>query len=347
MPPHLKKQHLGTVLIATPETKLVLRIQPSESGDSNEALVNACVFLNIPLELLSEISKSLHPLDLLSLLRTCKFFRNILRDKGFARPIWRVSMHLATKLPPAPDVFPYPRLAVILFETSQCMLCTVSIPASTITDFELRIRSCSRCRQTHTASFVESFAPKVEGYPFYDLIPSTVPSGRIPGSYLVADLKAVKATIADAGFAGTRLEEFVSKRKLEMAELRRFASVCRAWEATTEIERKAKDEITKADRNTYIRRKLLSLGWGDVLAVMKPPNSALDRLPLVNIAQPVTQSVWTEICPKLEEFMARERTEERKRHQEALRKQAAKRMAKGKKALQKLAQQNKKGKTSS
>ncbi|KAF8600133.1 hypothetical protein BDV93DRAFT_448131, partial [Ceratobasidium sp. AG-I] len=75
-------------------------------------------FMNLPVEIFSEIAIYLFPLDLIVLARTNKFFRQILMRRP-AIQIWRSAERNVEDLPPCPKDLCEPQYAALMF-TKNC-----------------------------------------------------------------------------------------------------------------------------------------------------------------------------------------------------------------------------------
>ncbi|KAJ7217723.1 hypothetical protein GGX14DRAFT_438024 [Mycena pura] len=130
-------------------------------------------FVDLPLDVLLEILKLVHPLGLLYLSRTNKSFRNFLLDRSTAQPIWRASLELADEAPPKCPLHTCEvQWTRILFEES----CHACISAFDPIWWEFGARYCSGCRSSevvkrlpkqlmqHNRSGVLRHLPRCEGY---------------------------------------------------------------------------------------------------------------------------------------------------------------------------------------
>ncbi|KAG8794715.1 hypothetical protein FRC12_022230 [Ceratobasidium sp. 428] len=98
---------------------------------------------NVPIDILAEIAVYLHPVDLVYLSRTSKFFRNILMNRASAY-IWRSAGLNVQNLPPCPKDISELQYAALLF-TESCSIC--GDHAFRLMDPILLVRLCPRCHK--------------------------------------------------------------------------------------------------------------------------------------------------------------------------------------------------------
>ncbi|KAK7032735.1 hypothetical protein R3P38DRAFT_769200 [Favolaschia claudopus] len=254
--------------------------------------------VSIPYDIQLEILNCLHPRELLSLGRCCKFTRSFLFCRKDGRSIWKKSLLRITSLPPAPNWLPEPQIAALLFETG-CMGCSEIQSSPFHVDWDLRTRFCRNCRKTLVGSFQAGQAPRVvqgsASVPIYHLIPTKLPPNpHASGNFILSHLNAMKAKLS--GLQASEVEHFVANKKHQMSQCNQYIVQCKGWlEANRDDCMRRSKAILRKERTQYVRDKLLSLGWAAELASLKVGASALDQHPLVNVAEPLTESGTT--CP--------------------------------------------------
>ncbi|KAG8727820.1 hypothetical protein FRC12_022196 [Ceratobasidium sp. 428] len=98
--------------------------------------------MNMPIEVFTEITNYLYPLDLISLSRANKFFRQLLMRRS-AIQTWRYALSNVPDLPPCPKELCEPQYAALVFSRC-CSMCGKQ--ALRPMDPILQVRFCVSCR---------------------------------------------------------------------------------------------------------------------------------------------------------------------------------------------------------
>ncbi|CAE6449379.1 unnamed protein product [Rhizoctonia solani] len=103
------------------------------------------IFMSVPVEVLTEIVSRLLPVNLISLSRCNKFFRNLLMNRT-SKHMWTSAMKNVEGLPPCPTDMSEPYYATLLF-LPDCTICGGNEDCEPY--FRLRLRLCVTCRSNH------------------------------------------------------------------------------------------------------------------------------------------------------------------------------------------------------
>ncbi|KZT74587.1 hypothetical protein DAEQUDRAFT_200444 [Daedalea quercina L-15889] len=104
--------------------------------------------LNMPIDIIQEITRRLHPRDLLHLSWKSKSIHAFFM-KRTAAYTWKLSLATVPGLPPCPDQLIEPAWATLLF-SSYCTGCGTSCTTQPI--WEFRARFCQQCYRTKTVA---------------------------------------------------------------------------------------------------------------------------------------------------------------------------------------------------
>ncbi|KIM71321.1 hypothetical protein PILCRDRAFT_830419 [Piloderma croceum F 1598] len=100
--------------------------------------------MEMPLDVLFEITSQLEPLDILQLSRVSKRFRTIFASKG-SKHIWVAARKNLPGMPDCPHDLSEPQYASLMFEHN-CHAC--GKPRSLMADYSLRVNFCTPCFKT-------------------------------------------------------------------------------------------------------------------------------------------------------------------------------------------------------
>ncbi|KDR68184.1 hypothetical protein GALMADRAFT_272691 [Galerina marginata CBS 339.88] len=122
------------------------RKRPSKSRSRSAPIRNSSNdhLSSLPMELILETAKLLHPKDLLVLCRVNVRLRDVLLARS-ARSCWRETLNNVPRLPDCPSDLTEPQYASFMFETF-CMACGTWSRRTCQTFPSLRLRLCKLCR---------------------------------------------------------------------------------------------------------------------------------------------------------------------------------------------------------
>ncbi|CUA68903.1 hypothetical protein RSOLAG22IIIB_08151 [Rhizoctonia solani] len=131
-PPPRKRQRTST----KSSTKTIRKKQVRGKQGGLAGLVN------MPIDIFTEITAYLFPIDIISLSRANKSFRRLLMDRSSIH-IWHSTMRNVRGLPPCPPDLSEPHYLSLLF-SKHCTMC--GQPLRCRMDEVLRVRFCVTCR---------------------------------------------------------------------------------------------------------------------------------------------------------------------------------------------------------
>ncbi|KAJ7680596.1 hypothetical protein DFH06DRAFT_1163628 [Mycena polygramma] len=250
----------------------------------------ATLLLGLPLDILLEILRIVHPLDLLYLSRTNKSLRDFLLDRSNAF-VWRESLQFAEGSPPkCPSYTSEVQWTRLLFEEA-CHVCCSPLEHDFSFDpiwWEFSARYCSECSSTQvTKKIPKELSWRSTGTNLAGAFPC------IYGYYLVQDLNDFKTKYSSATEEGRRT--LTEERRIQTKALTDHARVCRPW----------MEGILKAHRDALAA--LRNARWADILAkfheagwryVLINQSEWEDNL-VVTTPQPLSDAEWQTIGPKL------------------------------------------------
>ncbi|KAL0577161.1 hypothetical protein V5O48_004838 [Marasmius crinis-equi] len=256
---------------------------------------------------MSEILSLLTPYDLLRLSRTSKDLRKILMSKS-SLSVWKASRNNAGVPDPMPTMSE-PAFARLLFD-SHCHFCLTAVVK--ITPWEIMARCCRKCRDFNLGS---AFIPKRDiarelfdggvDYPevLWQIFPQyhekasgyPLPFGLFlaePTKGILMEFKALKDDQRDSW-----LEEKLKETKTHT----KYVTEYRKWETGQTREHELERDMAKDERFQAIVGKLEESGWSNELR-LELVREKLRKHKLVNQTRPLTDRIWNNIRPALDEF---------------------------------------------
>ncbi|KIJ23206.1 hypothetical protein M422DRAFT_276264 [Sphaerobolus stellatus SS14] len=145
--PRVNHRLTHETLTKKPRVSGVVGVRRATLAGRGRRVGKLCAFIDVPLDVLLEIVSHLSPQDLLNLSRASRlFYKLFVEDARYARAAWRAARTSIPGLPDCPSDLTEPQYAKLVFE-SDCYECSVSkaLKAEPL----LRIRLCKRCRIIH------------------------------------------------------------------------------------------------------------------------------------------------------------------------------------------------------
>ncbi|KAG8791511.1 hypothetical protein FRC12_008999 [Ceratobasidium sp. 428] len=249
--------------------------------------------MNMPIEVFTEISKYLYPLDLILLSRANKFFRQLLMSRSTIQT-WRYALSNVPGLPPCPVELCEPQYAALMF-SKHCSMCGKQ--ALRPMDPDLQVRLCVSCRDQEAQCL---------GNSVYGAVPTSttlVPpmGGHSQLCCLRKDLDAYyseydvfkQANGLDAAF------RWVQQRRREIITRSENARPLAEFIELMEEIQSNDWAIRKLERQVEIESRLLKLGWENGDFMMRERTGTKQWKSLVCIAMPLTERAWNRILPQL------------------------------------------------
>ncbi|KZV99511.1 hypothetical protein EXIGLDRAFT_831452 [Exidia glandulosa HHB12029] len=269
----------------------------------------------LPLDVLYEIFRMLHPRDLLALSRTTKAVRAVLLNRS-ATSVWLFAMDAVNdgdaqdggevfRLPPCPDNLVIPQYASLVFDTF-CNHCGKD--NARIQHFGLQIRLCSACSKEQLVApfdFLMSIGMSFENAgvlapifpvnvcedsPYYEL------------SYIP---KMERIFEALAAVPPEQIYAYVDEAIQRVEVLTNHSLQCMVWYDYQRARRTQELDNLRNERMQKIEERLRALGWGHEIDFGE---ELISQHSLVNKPQALTERVWRNIEPELMNMMEEIRT---------------------------------------
>ncbi|KAI0310926.1 hypothetical protein OF83DRAFT_1295639 [Amylostereum chailletii] len=263
---------------------------------------------SMPLDMLFEIFRCLHPSDLLQLARVSKPFRQILMSEKRAS-LWRDSYVFTDGAPLCPEGMSEPAWAHLLFGGAYCHLCG-GRPVRV--HFTLLRRVCRSCLAAHLLTrteIQEKFNGRIDTV--LNVMVSTYESKleghkRLDEFWWDEDVEKVEACL-ERLVTEARDDDDITEKATEMltkwarnTEMRiKFSRTCEEWREGIENERLKVLKEGKKTRREEISRRLLDQGY------LKADVDALSNHREVKNEHPLTDRVWKRVQPILAEALVK------------------------------------------
>ncbi|CAE6455649.1 hypothetical protein BN14_03698 [Rhizoctonia solani AG-1 IB] len=244
-----------------PARKRPRRSGPKSIPQGNDTLETR-LLVNLPVEVLIEIARYVHPLDLIMLSRVNKFLRELFMDKRSAL-IWSSARENLPGLPGCPDEVSEPQYAAMLF-TKRCSTCGGYAPREM--NPVLLIRLCAHC-------WVEELVDvnRVTDSSLVSAIGGPVPGQSRSWKYwcLYSEARAVKIKLNELTEIKDEeaLRQWKEERHNLVATKRQNATALTTWLRDRDRERARDRNNLKILRRNEIESRLIKLGWerGDLV----------------------------------------------------------------------------------
>ncbi|EJF65453.1 hypothetical protein DICSQDRAFT_99304 [Dichomitus squalens LYAD-421 SS1] len=277
---------------------------------------------NMPIDILIEIFRHMHPRDLLNLARTTKDFRAFLMKRSSA-PFWKAARQQVNGLPECPAHLTEPAYAnlVFFFHCHECLKPNVKNVI-----WEFSVRYCSPCK----GRLVEhSYRPLP-----YDMIQEVREVTSVDWGYLneyraattkgsrYKDLHYLNSEAAEFRAKWTSLstdeekKTFIAERVEAVKQRKEFADQMCRWQKAQEHFRSQELDTIKEARFEAICKRLADEGWAEELELMdKTELAELSWQKAARKSQKLTDYGWRSIRAELHHYMETVRTKRLDREQ--------------------------------
>ncbi|KAG8792366.1 hypothetical protein FRC12_006292 [Ceratobasidium sp. 428] len=242
--------------------------------------------LDMPPEVFNEIAIHLMPVDLLSLARSNKFFRNIFMSRS-SHHLWRAAFSHLPGLPPCPSDLSEPQYASLLFSKT-CSSCGARVLRRM--DPFLHVRLCNPCRDEQIAEIWESDD-------FLQLVPRSDVI-KAAGDGFMYTLRSEYQMVRKRANGKQSFFTWRETRAKEMDEWHERADELEMYLDRVELDRESELEDLKEKRVEDIETRLVEKGWTKRDAITSPENAA-EWNKLVWQPKPMTDRIWNNLYPKL------------------------------------------------
>ncbi|CAE6487848.1 unnamed protein product [Rhizoctonia solani] len=262
------------------------------------------VFKNVPVEVFIEITKYLHPFDLVLLSRVNKFFRELFMSRQ-ATSIWVSARQSVPGLPPCPPELCEPQYAALLF-TKMCSQCGKYAPRHM--DPVLLVRLCAKCRE-------EQYKLGLTLSANYKLPDSTLVAcslGSVPRHLrqyghlrLSSEIEAVYSKLQELTAAEDQdaILRWKNERRKAVQDRYTNSQLYVKWFEARDAEREDDLKQRKDAHEAEVKARLISLGWEheDHLPYLDPRRK--QWLSLVRGSKVLTDRTWDKLLPQLLEHL--------------------------------------------
>ncbi|KAI5823101.1 hypothetical protein K523DRAFT_317401 [Schizophyllum commune Tattone D] len=280
---------------------------------------------DMPMDILYEIFRSLHPADLLHLSRTTKAFRALLMSR-MSSWLWKDSYAVyAHDLPPIPDDMTIPQFMSLVYDRI-CYFCNA--PNVNTIVWAARAWTCKKCLGDKNTflpciSLYGIFCREV-GQPVHDRYSiSFLPSASIQVNRWRTDALYPIHTVRQLAQDYTREAkdqnwdgkiEWYREKAAQYKAKEKHAALCQKWLDARQTEREGELQQARDVRQTDIVRRMTDLGWGG--EIEKLGMEKFGKYKHVRKAQKLTEKMWLQIKDELVKYMQEVK---RKRLEEELR----------------------------
>ncbi|KAI1789087.1 hypothetical protein LXA43DRAFT_1096656 [Ganoderma leucocontextum] len=283
-------------------------------GKSRQTAGSLSELMNMPLDVFFEVAGHLHPLDMLNLARTSKSFRSVLLAKS-SRSAWIASLTSVDTLPSCPHNMSEPLYAALLFD-HHCFLCGAE--RAKWVDYAIRLRLCKACYKANIRKgstivgkdVVDLFRtlplfPCETGSDDEQAQTFALPENRTAAKkYYIAHVNAVIDKYTSLEQQDREAAKRLMEQTLEdVAVTQLDGTVMLVWSKHQILLKETADMRVMVDRKSKIIERLQDLGHtvGDF------PDGGEVWEKLVRQHKPLTDRIWNNIRPKLEEQIAIEK----------------------------------------
>ncbi|KAF8607776.1 hypothetical protein BDV93DRAFT_603553 [Ceratobasidium sp. AG-I] len=267
--------------------------------------------VEVPLDVFAEIASYLHPLDILSLARSTKYFRKLIMQPS-AKHIWHAAGRNVPGLPECPPHLSEPAYAALIFQKT-CSICGTTVPRNP--DPWLYVRLCPDCIHKNV----------VGHWLIPDVVQPYVPSStylikRPSGAYsLRTDVNFVTNKLIELAGSGDSVvaERWRAQRREDIESRKTYSTKFGTFLLETLMRRGHEQDELIQQRVDAIHARLIEHGWGavDFNITYLPLMRSWEKL--VEVAKPLTDRTWTNLYPKLKPILEanRRHREEQERQQ--------------------------------
>ncbi|KAL1658913.1 hypothetical protein GGF50DRAFT_120383 [Schizophyllum commune] len=275
---------------------------------------------DMPMDILYEIFRSLHPSDLLHLARTTKAFRSLLMNRSSAW-LWKDGYAAyAEDLPSVPDDLTIPQFVSLAYDRI-CHFCNAPSGVTNII-WTARVRACKKCLSDNDVFVTErtrdqTFSRLAGGYVSIPYRAECLPVVTVRSSnrgmerlYPVNTVKQLAYDYArdakDKAWGWQETSAWFAERSKQYRAKVQHAELCESWKDAREKERGDELEHVRDFRQADIVRRMTALGWGD--EIEKLGLAKFGKYKHVRKSQKLTEKMWLQIKDELVDYMEEVRT---------------------------------------
>ncbi|KII83316.1 hypothetical protein PLICRDRAFT_47362 [Plicaturopsis crispa FD-325 SS-3] len=268
-------------------------------------------FLDMPVEILFEIFGWARPEDLLSLTRTSKPLRSILRNRRTALSTWKSAFaRHYPDMPACPPGMDEPRYARFMCSRECHGECEgLAGEGETRAFWYLRVRYCQPCLDKRVINRIDSKAPYYHCVPIEYVFPAASAPYRRP-QYLLGDVESFNRQLDELP-PGEERDAFIEREEERMRGLHEHVAKCMKWEREQNMKHHAELARIRERRFDGIVQRIVDLGYGDELDRMESEEfRSLVRVDDHSREQELTDREWDRIELDIVGYLKRRRSEE-------------------------------------
>ncbi|KAK0449784.1 uncharacterized protein EV420DRAFT_1564013 [Desarmillaria tabescens] len=248
---------------------------------------------DVPFEIYLEIFSYLDPVDLLRLARTTKHFSGFLMSRSVLS-LWKRARSYVTPLPDMGPLTSEPAIIDFMFEKG-CNYCASDENSGVMT--MTTTRACRKCiLRLHVSESELSANSKTSGliefikaqYSVYFIEPRLVlRKGEKHRTYFLPTMERLGQEYDALNGDQPAISVWMRGKCAEFNSYRRLMAEAGIWWNKQEL--KAKDNLV-VDRLAEVNRRLVTLGWGEELAII--PSHHIADHKLVKKSEKLTEKAW-------------------------------------------------------
>ncbi|CAE6475424.1 unnamed protein product [Rhizoctonia solani] len=255
--------------------------------------------VNMPIDIFTEITTHLLPIDIITLSRSNKSFRSLLMHRSSIH-IWHSAMRNVRGLPPCPPDLSEPHYLSLIF-SKHCTMC--GQPVRCRMDEILRVRFCVPCRDEHLVA-LNTIPWELHSLIHHSskIIPSKARWGPHIDYALKEEAHEVQRRHKEFEDSGNELAMVKWEVETKTVIRKRLEEAIAIQEFLDIIENDREQELReiKTARRRDIEDRLVALGWDkrDMQFTYNFP-ARREWYALVERSRPLTERIWTNLQPKL------------------------------------------------
>ncbi|KLO06471.1 hypothetical protein SCHPADRAFT_1002334 [Schizopora paradoxa] len=292
---------------STPSEVVVARRKSVKRRRKAPTSGKGSLLLEMPTEIIMEIACYAFPEDLLNLARTSEGLRGLLMSKS-SQHAWKSALAIYN-FPNCPPDLNEPQFIELLLGKG-CSFCPETRARKILT--ELRVRACKECSKEHIVTIDEVIRKRRKKLPdnvdMYTMVPNFRSGVGIATSKTVgADLKRVLDEVDALRSRPKKLKEYVKEREQFTEACYASSRIITPWLRDASRQKDRSDAQLMTERRTKITERLQALGYKN-----EDLNTRFDSYgehwtqkwrDLLDQTRPLTERVWQNIKPQLEEII--------------------------------------------
>ncbi|KLO05498.1 hypothetical protein SCHPADRAFT_862357 [Schizopora paradoxa] len=271
--------------------------------------------LEMPMEIFTEVACYMTPEDLLNLARTSAGLREILMSKSSKR-VWQAARTVQGTIPPCPSDLSEPQYADLLFGKG-CSFCHE--PRTRRVDVTLRSRACKKCSSEFIGDLDDLYWQNQNSLSIANIdlskLRSLVPTAlykytkqtRYQRTYfkicIASHFQDLIKKVNELSTEAADLEAYLEDRKKTAKAIYDSVEPIERWLTNVSNLKERENEELKKERKASIIARLRALGYEDEDFETRYDPKGWKWKHLVEQTRAVSERVWENIRPELEEII--------------------------------------------